>query len=154
MEQGIHTTERRKSYSREELVIEYWYFSEGGPLCTKLASLHSILYSVLRSVAIQNLLCWLSCFVYSGPPSPKFQILPSQLRQPADRAAGLCIKSLGYTLILCWICTWRIVWLKPVTSPYENSSSLFTGMMLYEKPGWQKSWRKGTGWGTVAHILM
>ncbi len=36
-----------------------------------------------------------ACCVHNGPPSPKFQILPSQLRQTADRAAGLCIKSLG-----------------------------------------------------------
>ncbi len=28
-------------------------------------------------------------------PLAKFQILPSQLRLTADRAAGLCIKSLG-----------------------------------------------------------
>ncbi len=36
-----------------------------------------------------------ACCVHNGPPSPKFQILPSQLRQTTDRAAGLCIKSLG-----------------------------------------------------------
>ncbi len=50
--------------------------------------------SVLHLIAVQNLLCWLACFVLNGPPSPKFQILPSQLRQTADRAAGLSIKGL------------------------------------------------------------
>ncbi len=54
-----------------------------------------IVDSVLRSDAVQNLLCWLACFVHNGPPSPKFQIFPSQLRQTADRAASLSIKSLG-----------------------------------------------------------
>ncbi len=56
------------------------------------------LCSVLRSVAVQNLLCWLACFVlYNRPPSPKFQIFPSQLSQTAVRAAGLGIKSLWIT---------------------------------------------------------
>jgi hypothetical protein len=32
--------------------------------------------------------------LYNGPPSPKFQILLSQLRQIVDRAACLSIKSL------------------------------------------------------------
>jgi hypothetical protein len=40
--------------------------------------------SVQRSVIVQKL----ACFLDDGPPSPKFQILPSQLRQTADRAAG------------------------------------------------------------------
>ncbi len=47
-----------------------------------------------RSVAVQNILCWLACCVHNRPPSPKFQIFPSQLRQTADRAAGLSIKGL------------------------------------------------------------
>ncbi len=50
--------------------------------------------SVLRSGAVQNLLCWLARYVHNGPPSPKFQIPSSQLRQRADRAAGLSIKGL------------------------------------------------------------
>jgi hypothetical protein len=50
--------------------------------------------SVLRSVAEQNRLRWLACFVHNRSPSPKFQILPSQLRLTADRAAGLSIKGL------------------------------------------------------------
>ncbi len=54
----------------------------------------STVYSVLRSVAVQNILCWLACCVHNRPPSPKFQIFPSQLRQTADRAAGLSIKGL------------------------------------------------------------
>ncbi len=41
--------------------------------------------SVLQSDAVQNLLCWLACFGHNGPPSPKFQIFPNQLRQMADR---------------------------------------------------------------------
>jgi hypothetical protein len=45
--------------------------------------------SVLRSVAVQNLLRWLACFVHNRPPSPKFQILPSQLRRSAGRDASL-----------------------------------------------------------------
>jgi hypothetical protein len=52
--------------------------------------------SVLRSDAVQNILCWLACSVHNGPPSPMFQILPSQLRQKADRATGLSIKSLWF----------------------------------------------------------
>ncbi len=55
----------------------------------------SIVYSVIRSDAVQNILCWLTCYVHKRPPSPKFQILPSQLRQTEDRAPGLCLKSLG-----------------------------------------------------------
>ena len=35
------------------------------PACT--------VYSVLRLIAVQNILCWLACFVHNGPPSPKFQ---------------------------------------------------------------------------------
>ncbi len=62
--------------------------------------------SVLRSDAVQNLLCWLACFVHNGPPSPKFQI--SQLRQMADRAASLSIKSL-------WSCLFCV--LKGTISP-------------------------------------
>jgi hypothetical protein len=50
--------------------------------------------SVLRSDAVQNKLCWLACSVHKGPPSPKFQIPPSQLRQRADRAAGRSVKGL------------------------------------------------------------
>jgi hypothetical protein len=65
---------------------------EDCPLCTEQAA------STVDSVAVQNILCWLACSVHNGPPSPKFQILPSQLRQTADRAAGLCIKSLGLGL--------------------------------------------------------
>jgi hypothetical protein len=53
--------------------------------------------TVLRSVAVQNLLGWLACSVHNGPPSPKFQILPSQLRQRADRAASLSVKGLWCT---------------------------------------------------------
>jgi hypothetical protein len=50
--------------------------------------------SVLRSVAVQNLLRWPACYVHNRPPSPKFQIPPSQLRQRADRAASLSVKGL------------------------------------------------------------
>jgi hypothetical protein len=45
---------------------------------------------------LQNILCRLACFVHNSPTSPKFQILPSQLRLTADRAAGIIYKgSLG-----------------------------------------------------------
>ncbi len=74
------------------MLREYWNFCEGGLLCTKQAA--SSVYSVLRSVALQNTLCWLAYFVHNRPPSPKFQILPSQLRLTADRASGLSIKGL------------------------------------------------------------
>ncbi len=86
---------QREERPREEMPREYWYFSVGGPLCTEQAA--STVYSVLWSNAVQNILCWLACSVHNGPPSPKFQILPSQLRQTADRAAGLTIKDL-------WVC--------------------------------------------------
>jgi hypothetical protein len=33
----------------------------------------SIVFSVLRLIAVQNILCWLACFVHNGPPSLKFQ---------------------------------------------------------------------------------
>ncbi len=70
--------------------------------CVHIRPPASTVYSVLRSVAVQNILCWLACCVHNRPPSPKFQILPSQLRQTADRAAGLSIKGLwvGYPCIL------------------------------------------------------
>ncbi len=71
--QSAHQREERP---REEMPREYWNLGEGG------------------AVAVQNLLCWLACYVHNGPPSPKFQIPPSQLRQPADRAAGLSVKGL------------------------------------------------------------
>ncbi len=54
--------------------------------------------SVLRSDPVQNILCWLACSVHNRPPSAKFQILLSKLRQMADSAASLCIKSLGVAL--------------------------------------------------------
>jgi hypothetical protein len=84
-----HQTEKRP---REEMLREILNLGEGGLLFIKQTA--STIDSVQRSVAVQNILCWLACFVHNGPPSPKFQILPSQLRQTADRAAGLCIKSL------------------------------------------------------------
>jgi hypothetical protein len=84
--------QREERPIERKLLREYWYFIEGGPFCTKQASQHSTVHSVLRSVAVQNVLCWLACFVHNVPPSPKFQILPSQLRQRADRAAGLSIE--------------------------------------------------------------
>jgi hypothetical protein len=83
---------QREERTREEMPREYLYLSGGGPLCTEQAA--STVYSVLRSDAVQNILCWLACSVHDGPPSPQFQILPSQLRQTADRAAGLSIKGL------------------------------------------------------------
>ncbi len=66
--------------------------------------------SVLGSDAVQNLLCWLACYVLSGPPSPKFQITPSQLRQRADRAAGLSIKGLWSSLYGIPLSTGRWDW--------------------------------------------
>ncbi len=72
-------------------------------MCTKQAA--SPVYSVLRSAKVQNILCWLACFVHNGPPSPKFQILPSQLRLTADRAVGLHKKSLGGVIIEVKVCT-------------------------------------------------
>ncbi len=48
--------------------------------------------SALWSDAVQNKLCWLACYVHNRPPSPKFQILTSKLRQMADRADSLSIK--------------------------------------------------------------
>jgi hypothetical protein len=47
--------------------------------------------AIRRSDVVQNILCCLACSVHNGPPSPKFQILPSQLRQTADRAIGLSL---------------------------------------------------------------
>jgi hypothetical protein len=61
--------------------------------------------SVLRSAAILNILCWLACYVLNGPPSPKFQIPPSKLRQRVDRAAGLSVKGLWCPPIVLFRCT-------------------------------------------------
>jgi hypothetical protein len=85
-------SDQREERPREETLKEYWYLSEDGPLSTKQAA--RTVDSVLQFDAVQNLLCWLACFVHKGPPLPKFQIFPSQLRQTADRAASLSIKSL------------------------------------------------------------
>jgi hypothetical protein len=93
---SMYEYNRREERPREETLREYWYLSEGGPLCTKQAA--RTVDSVLRSDAVQILLCWLACFVHNRPPSPKFQIFPSQLRQRADRAAGLSIKGLWVQL--------------------------------------------------------
>ncbi len=78
-------------------------------VCCVHSRLASTVDSVLRSDAVQNKLCWLAWYVHNGPPSPKFQILPSQPRQTADRAASLSIiykGSLGlpvwWMLPRCW----------------------------------------------------
>ena len=42
--------------------------------------------SVLRLITVQNLLCWLACFVHNGPSSPKFQY--------PCRVSTLCLTSL------------------------------------------------------------
>jgi hypothetical protein len=62
-------------------------------LCTKQASQHSRFCTAIRR-STEYTLCWLAC---NRPPSLKFQILSSQLRQMANRAAGLSIKSLWAT---------------------------------------------------------
>ncbi len=85
--------------------------SEGGLLCTKQAA--RIVDSVLRLDAVQNLLCWLACFIHNRPPSPNFQIFHRQLRQMADRAVGLSIKSLcscpRLYLVYIQYCTHQLV---------------------------------------------
>ncbi len=83
---------QREVRPREEMLREYWYLSEGGPLCTKQASQCSRLCTA-NSHSTESIV--LAGLLYTqGPPSPKFQILLSQLRQMADRAAGLGIQSL------------------------------------------------------------
>ncbi len=71
---------QREVIPGEETLREYWYLSEGGPLCTKQAA--STVYSVLRPDAVQNILCWPACSVHNGPPSP------SNLSQPAQADGG------------------------------------------------------------------
>jgi hypothetical protein len=88
---------------------EYWYLSEGGPLCTERQPAQYILH--WDSDAVQNILCWLVCYVHNGPPSPKFQILPSQLRQTADRVTGLSIKGL-----------WSIPWISTTVEFQESAA--------------------------------
>ncbi len=62
-------------------------------MCTKQASQNSrFCTAIIRSTESTVLA---GCSVHNRPPSPKYQILPSQLKQTADRAAGLRIKSLG-----------------------------------------------------------
>jgi hypothetical protein len=72
-------------------------------------SQHSRFFTAIRCSPGYTVLCWLACSVHNGPPSPKFQILPGQLRQTADRAACLSIKSLCTQLLTVNIyCT--LVW--------------------------------------------
>jgi hypothetical protein len=49
----------------------------------------SPVYSELHLIAVQNLLCWLACYVHNGPPSLKFQY-------------SLGISSLGLSSLWCW----------------------------------------------------
>jgi hypothetical protein len=88
--QAIDTREKRdlerKRHENIDIAVEVVRCVHSKPAST--------VDSVLRSDAIQNLLCWLACSVLNGPPPPKFQIPPSQLRQRADRAAGLSVKGL------------------------------------------------------------
>jgi hypothetical protein len=64
--------------------------------CSGVMEAASTVYSVLQSVYYAG-----RPALYTRPHSPKFQIFPSQLRQTADRAAGLSIKSL-------WVVLWLV----------------------------------------------
>ncbi len=104
--------------------------------------------SVLRSDAVQNILCWLACSVHNGPPSPRFQIPPSQLRQRADRAAGLSVKGLWYILYCVWsdrsteytvlaglLCTQRTTFISvSIFSQYFLSRSFFSMISPSKQP--------------------
>jgi hypothetical protein len=81
--------------------------------------------SVQQSVAVQTLMCWLDCFVHNGPLSPKFQIVPSQLRQTEDRAAGLRIKSLDTVL------TQKAKYV----GSWPNTTSAWAGWSRFDIPG-------------------
>ncbi len=58
VETGLHQREERP---REEVLREYWYFSEGGPLCTKQASQRIRFCTAIsrstESTALAGLLC-------------------------------------------------------------------------------------------------
>jgi hypothetical protein len=92
----VYTREKRDLERKCRENIDIWvkvvHYVHSRPACTVYST---VFCTVIRSV--QNILCWLACSVHNRPPSPKFQFLPSQLRQRADRAAGLSIKSLWYT---------------------------------------------------------
>ncbi len=111
----IATKEKRP---RDEMLREIWNLGEGGPLCTEQTA--STVYYEVWSVAVQNLLCWLACSVHNGPPSPKFKILPSQLRQTADRAAVL------FTYKESWIAT-----APPPPQRFAPAQCLKGGSFLY-----------------------
>ncbi len=98
-------TREKKNLERKCWENMYWYLSEGGPLRTKQASQHSILCTAISCSKEYRIQC-AGCFLHNGPPSPKFQILHCQLRQTADRAAGLSIKSL-WSLPAIWNCRKR-----------------------------------------------
>jgi hypothetical protein len=57
--------------------------------------LSGTVYSVLRLIAVQNILCWLACSVHNGPPSLKYQY-------------SLSISSLGLSSLCLYpsICTY------------------------------------------------
>jgi hypothetical protein len=87
LEYTLHTREKRdlerKCWENIDILMKVVRCVQSRPA--------SAVDSILRSVAVQNLLRLLACFVHNRPPSPKFQILPRQLRLMADRAAGLSI---------------------------------------------------------------
>ncbi len=89
--------DQREERPREEMPRDIWNWGEGVLLGTKQASQHSIFCTAITRSTEYTVLA--GCSVHNGPPSPKFQILPSQLRQTADRAAGLHMykESLGET---------------------------------------------------------
>ncbi len=130
---------REKRDLEREMPREYWYLSEGGPLCTEQAA--STVNPVLQSDPVQNIRCWLACSVHNGPPSPKFQILPSQLRQTADRAAGLSIKSLWSSLrgpqVLCPVLC------GPVHKRYWPACPCSIGCVLNTDASWQHITQNG-----------
>ncbi len=91
---------QREERPREELLREYWNLGEDGPWCTQQADQHSIFCTAQYRIYCAG---W-PAFYTTDHLHLSFNILSSQLRQTADRAAGLCIKSLGQEQYFAWYC--------------------------------------------------
>jgi hypothetical protein len=95
----------RRERPREEMLREMWNLGEGGPVCTEQVA--RTVNSVLRSDAVQNILCWLASFVHNGPPSPRgggFKSSPAssgkQRTGPSSMYKEVLVYATEYTE--CW----------------------------------------------------
>ncbi len=59
----------------------------------------STVHSVLRLIAVQNVPCWLACFVHNGPPSIKYQYTLSSFLSRSLFSLWSCNQVKAYS---CW----------------------------------------------------